>query len=73
VLAVEACIIERLPTLFCPENVLDIEDAMIATLAAEDEESSAERSQCIEKLRVLETGLMELKSVQELPSHHHKG
>jgi hypothetical protein len=73
VLAVEACIIQKLPTLFCPEDVLDIEDTMIAILAAENEESSTERQRCTEKLRVLETGLKELKSVQELPSHHHKG
>ncbi|KAL5389108.1 hypothetical protein PMIN06_009457 [Paraphaeosphaeria minitans] len=73
VLAVKARIFERLPALFCPENVLDIKDEMVATLAAEDEESSVERERCCEKLKVLENGLRELKSVQEHPSLHYKG
>jgi hypothetical protein len=73
VLAVEACLIEGLTTLFCPENVLDIEDELVATLAAEDEESSTERGRCSEKLKILEDGLRELKRVQEFSSSHFKG
>jgi hypothetical protein len=73
VLAVEACIVESLSILFCPENVLDIKDEIVATLAAEDEESSVERESCCEKLKVLENGLRELKRVQEHPSLHYKG
>jgi hypothetical protein len=46
---------------------------MVATLAAEDEESSAERERCCEKLKILENGLRELKRVQEHPSLHYKG
>jgi hypothetical protein len=68
VLAIEACIIESLPTLFRPEDILDFDDAMVATLAAEDEESSAERERCCKKLKILEDGLRELKRVQEHPS-----
>lgn len=64
-LAVEACLIQKLPTLFCPEDVLDIDDATVAALASEDEEASAERAQCNEKLKVLEDGLKELQGVQE--------
>jgi hypothetical protein len=73
VLAVEACVVEELPTLFCPAKVLDIGDEMLAKLAAEDEESSIERDQCIVKLKVLENGLRELKDVQEHPSLYYKG
>jgi hypothetical protein len=73
VLAIEACIVQRLSTLFRPEDILDIDDGMVATLAAEDEESTAERERCCEKLKILENGLMELKSVQEHPSLHYKG
>lgn len=69
----EACLIEKLPTLICPEDVLDFDDTMVATLASEDEESSAERAQCTEKLKVLEDGLRALKSVQEYPSVPMKG
>ena len=64
VLAVEACLIQKLPTLFCPEDVLDIDDAMVAALAAEDQEASAERAQCNEKLKVLEDGLKVLQGIQ---------
>jgi hypothetical protein len=46
---------------------------MVATLAAEDEESLLERERCCEKLKVLENGLRELKSVQEHPSLHYTG
>lgn len=67
-LAIEACIIESLPTLFPPEDILDIDDAMVATLAAEDEDSSRERERCRNKLKILEDGLRELKRVQEHPS-----
>jgi hypothetical protein len=63
VLAVEACIAESLLTLFCAENVLDIEDEMVAILAA-DKESSVDRERCGEKLKVLAYGLREWKSVQ---------
>jgi hypothetical protein len=73
VLAVEACIVEKLSTLFCPENILDMKDGMVAALAAENEESSVERERCMEKLKVLESGLRELKIVQEHPSLQHKG
>jgi hypothetical protein len=73
VLAVEACLVENLPNLFCPEKVLDIDDVMVAKLAAEDEESSAERGRCSEKLRVLEIGLRELKNVQEYSRVGFKG
>lgn len=72
-LAVEACLIEKLPSLFCPADILDIDDETVAALAAEDEESSIERARCNEKLNVLENGLRELKSVQEYPPDRHKG
>jgi GTP-binding protein EngB required for normal cell division len=67
VLAVEACLIQKLPTLFCPEDVLDIDDATVTALATEDEEAAAERAQCNEKLKVLEQGLKVLQGVQGYP------
>lgn len=66
-LAVEACFIDKLPSLFCPEDVFDLSNETIAILAAEDEESAAERARCSEKLKVLENGLRELKGVQGIP------
>ena len=67
VLAVEACLVQKLPTLFCPADVIDIDDETVAALASEEEESSAERSRCNEKLKILEDGLHALKGVQEYP------
>jgi hypothetical protein len=67
VLAVEACLIQELPTLFSPADVIEIDDATVAFLASEDEESSAERVRCNEKLKILRDGLNALQSVQEYP------
>lgn len=63
VLAVEACLIERLPTLFSPADVVGINDATVAILASKDEESSAERARCNEKLKIFKDGLNALQSV----------
>jgi hypothetical protein len=65
VLAVEACLIQKLPTLFSPADVIEFDDAVVAILASEDEESSAERARCNEKLKILKDGLNALQSVQE--------
>jgi hypothetical protein len=73
VLAIEECFIQKLPTLFSPEDVLDIEDGVIAALAAEDADAAAERERCSEKLRVLQDGLRELRAVQGYPSVDFKG
>lgn len=73
VLAIEARLINQLPTLFSPESVLDIDDVTVTAVAAEDEDSSAERARCIEKRKILEAGLNELKSVQEYRSVYIEG
>lgn len=73
VLAVEACLVKKLPTLFCPTDVLDLDDAIVTALAAEDEECSAERERCTVKLNVLENGLRELKNVQAYAPTHFRG
>ncbi|PVH98723.1 dynamin family protein [Periconia macrospinosa] len=68
VLAVEACLMIPLPTLFAPEMVLDIGEEEVAAIAAEEEHSAEERARSTEKLRVLENGLRELKTMQEYSS-----
>jgi hypothetical protein len=73
VLAVEVCFIEKLPSLFCPEDVFDLSNETIALLAAEDEGSATERARYSEKLKVLENGLSELKGVQRIPSAPYYG
>jgi hypothetical protein len=47
--------------------VIEIDDAVVAMLASEDKESSAERVRCEEKLKILKDGLNALQSVQEYP------
>lgn len=68
VLAVEARLIQGLPLLFSPADVFDIDDATVASLASESEESSTERTLCSEKLKILEDGLRALQNAQEISS-----
>ncbi|KAI8931074.1 hypothetical protein NX059_012085 [Plenodomus lindquistii] len=70
VLAIEACLVAKLPTLFSPTDVLEMSEAVVAALASEDEETSARRTQCNEKLTVLENGLQALQSVRGYPLDH---
>jgi GTP-binding protein EngB required for normal cell division len=64
VLAIEARFIQELPSLFSPADVIDIDDATVAALASESEQSSRERTQFSEKLKILEDGLRALQAVQ---------
>jgi len=66
VLAVEARFIQELPSLFSPADVIDIDDATVAALASESEQSSRERTQFSEKLKILEDGLRALQAVQTI-------
>jgi GTP-binding protein EngB required for normal cell division len=66
VLAIEACFIQQLPSLFSPTDVINIDDATVSALASESEESSKERTRCSEKLQVLEDGLRALQNVQNI-------
>jgi hypothetical protein len=65
VLAVEARLVQELPSLFTPADVIDIDDATVIALASESEESSTERTLCNEKLKILEDGLGALQNAQE--------
>ncbi|CAN9197093.1 unnamed protein product [Alternaria alternata] len=66
VLAVEARLIQELPTLFSPADVIDIDDVTVANLASESEESSRERTRFSEKLKILEHGHKALQGVQDI-------
>ncbi|EMD66037.1 hypothetical protein COCSADRAFT_170437 [Bipolaris sorokiniana ND90Pr] len=68
VLAVEARLVQELPSLFSPADIIDIDDATVASLASESEESSTERTLCSEKLKVLEDGLRALQNAREISS-----
>ena len=66
VLAVEARLIQELPCLFSPADVINIDDATVTALASESEDTTTERTRCVEKLRILGDGLRDLQNIQEL-------
>ncbi|KAH0593527.1 hypothetical protein MHUMG1_08665 [Metarhizium humberi] len=55
VLAVEQCLLEKLPTLFLPEAVMDLPDHDVRYFIRERDTAHAERARCADKLAVLET------------------
>ncbi|KAK2599466.1 hypothetical protein N8I77_011220 [Diaporthe amygdali] len=58
--AVETCLVQRLPDVFSPEVVWDLDDEQIESLGSEDNSTIKNRNDLQEKLRVLEDGLKDL-------------
>lgn len=65
ILAIEDCLIKKLPMLFRSSNVLKMSEQDISRLAGETPETSLERRSLEEKRRILETGLQSLKSLHK--------
>ncbi|KAK8036251.1 hypothetical protein PG993_008865 [Apiospora rasikravindrae] len=61
VLAIEQCLIQKLPDLLSPEIVCDLKDEAVQRLAGESSQDALERDHTQERLRVLESGMSELK------------
>jgi hypothetical protein len=67
VLAVEKCLLERLPGILSPKTIFDLDESTITRIAAETEESRLERARANEKLKILGSTLVVLRSL-----HKHK-
>ncbi|KAM3538312.1 hypothetical protein ARSEF1564_008774 [Beauveria bassiana] len=63
VLAVERCLINKLPSLFPSETILDLRDDEVAYIATESDTLALERSRYGHKLATLENAKTELKQL----------
>ncbi|RBR12056.1 hypothetical protein FVER53590_04403 [Fusarium verticillioides] len=63
VLAIEDCLISKLPSLFTASSVAEMSDETLHLLAGENEESANERKRLEQKQGILEKGLQDLKSL----------
>ncbi|KAK4150030.1 hypothetical protein C8A00DRAFT_46486 [Chaetomidium leptoderma] len=65
-LAVERCLLQKLPGILNPEVVCELPDDIVSRIAAEGPESVAKREQATEKLAVLEEAMVELRRLGTL-------
>ncbi|KAI1339224.1 P-loop containing nucleoside triphosphate hydrolase protein [Xylariaceae sp. FL0016] len=65
VLVIENCLVQKLLDLFSPDVVWNLTDEIVFTTAAEGEASAAERGRTTHKLRVLESGRVELNKLRK--------
>ena len=69
-LAIERCLIQKLPSILSPEIVCDLTDEVVERIAAESSESATERAQATEKLTLLENAMAELKRLRMQSTLH---
>ncbi|KAK4236071.1 hypothetical protein C8A03DRAFT_45878 [Achaetomium macrosporum] len=63
-LAIERCLVQKLPSILSSEIVFDLSDEEVKHITAESSESAAERAQATEKLAVLENAMVDLKRLK---------
>ena len=63
--AIEACLMQKLPDIFTPKTVLDMEDEVIDDIASETEDSKVERTSSSKKLEILEAALQALRRLDK--------
>lgn len=68
-LAIEACLMSRLPELFTPDIVFDLSEDTVSRITAESLEKAEERKFLTEKMEILNSGMFELK---RLSKHHQR-
>ncbi|KAI0165170.1 P-loop containing nucleoside triphosphate hydrolase protein [Hypoxylon sp. FL1284] len=66
-LAIEACLISKLPELFTPEMVYELSEDTVYKITAESSEKADERKFLTEKMEILSSGMTELV---RLSTHH---
>lgn len=57
VLAIEECLLSKLPGILCPEVVMLLDNETVESIASETDESKAERARANEKLQALQKTL----------------
>ncbi|KAE8440607.1 hypothetical protein EG329_007036 [Mollisiaceae sp. DMI_Dod_QoI] len=65
ILAIERCLIQKLPDLLSPDVVCDLTNEEVHRIAGESNESAAERVRVVQKLQVLEAGMVELTRLKK--------
>lgn len=65
ILAIESCLIQKLPGLFSADEVCDLSEQDLHLIAGESERSAGERVNAMRKLHVLEMGMSELKRLNK--------
>jgi hypothetical protein len=63
---IEECVLQRLLYLFSTDSVLDMDDQLITSVAAESPWSVIQRKRLTEKMRTLENGLVTMRNFEKL-------
>jgi hypothetical protein len=63
ILAVERCLLKRVPELLSPKTIVSLDDTQISSIAAETEDSRSERTQTTRKLEVLTNAHLTLRKL----------
>ena len=63
---IEECVLQRLLSLFSTDSVLDMDDSLITTVAAESPGSAIQREKLTEKMGTLENGLIAMRDFEKL-------
>ena len=64
-LAIEQCLVRKLPRLFIPEMIHEMSEEEVSQLASETEDTTIQRNKCMERLAVLQAGIHDLRSLDK--------
>lgn len=63
---IEECILQRLPSLFSIDSVLDMDDSFIKSVADESTGSAIQRKRLTDKMKTLGKGLVAMRNFEKL-------